>query len=147
MAVAVVVIQSRERAGKIHGPAVSAADADEAVVHLKIDVRGPLNVIADKQVEIAVVVIIKPRRAGAPVSGGTADAGLGGDLLELAAAIVSEQMVAPHRGDKHVFPSIVVVVANGHTHAVATQVQPGTGGDIGEMTVAVGVVKRHRGRL
>ena len=67
MAVPVVTIKPREHSGKVHWPAVGAPDADQPIVHLKINFLGPRDVIADEQVESAVVVIINPRRARAPV--------------------------------------------------------------------------------
>src|SRR6266852_62043 len=47
-AAALVVIKARERAGKVHGPTVGATDADEPVVHLEINLPGPLDIIADE---------------------------------------------------------------------------------------------------
>ena len=79
--------------------------------------------------------------------GRTADPGWSGQLSELSVSLVVKQMIATHRRDKQVIPPIVVVVANGHAHTVATQLEAGTGRDIGEATFAVVVIQRHRGRL
>jgi hypothetical protein len=67
--VAVIAIKPRECAFEIVGLAIGATDPDEFVAHFDIDLPRPANVIADKQIEIAVVVIIQPRGAGAPVVG------------------------------------------------------------------------------
>src|SRR5439155_10872286 len=147
MAASVVVIEPRERAREVEGPAIGAADPHQLIVHLKINFLRPLDVIADKQIEFGVVVIIDPSRAGAPVVGGTAHACLRGYLAELSVSGIAKQMIASDRGDEHVVQSVVVVIAHRDAHTVTAQVQAGPGGYIGEMTVAVVMVERHGGRL
>ena len=106
----------------------------------------PLHVIADEQIEQAVAVVIEPQR-GAAEGLPPAQAGLVGDVHEGALAGVVEQPSLAHRGDVEVGKTVVVVVADGDTHAVHFDVEPGLPRDIGEGAVAVVAVELHRGAL
>src|SRR5581483_8059400 len=57
---------------------------------------------------------------------------------------VMEQLAPPDRRDKEVVVAIVVVVADGHAHAVEGDRKAGLPGDIGERAVAVVVVEDER---
>src|SRR5438874_11857799 len=103
--------------------------------------------MADEQVQQAVVVVIQPCRAGAPVVGRTADTGLRGHVFESSVPIVVEQMIAADAGYDQVLESVVVVVADRNAHAVETHVEPGPGGDVGEMSFALVVVEGVGGWL
>src|SRR5438309_7621154 len=50
-------------------------------------------------------------------------------------------MIAADRSEEQVLQAVVVVVANRHAHAVAAQLEPGAGGDIGEVALAVIVIQ------
>ena len=56
-------------------------------------------------------------------------------------------MIAAHCRNEHILQPVVVVIADRHTHAVKTHVQPGTGGDIAEAAFAVVVIERVGGGL
>ena len=68
-----------------------------------------------------------------------------GHVAELAAAFVVEQTVAFERGDVDVVAAVVVVVADGHAHAVHLDVQAAAGGDVGERAVLIVAVERAEG--
>ena len=143
MAVAVVVIKMGKRALEIHGLAVGARPAVNFVADLGVNFARPLDVVADEEVELAVVVVIKKRRARAPVVGRTAHARLLRHFVEFAVAVVVEQMIAADRRDEHIGQPVVVVIPDGHAHAVKTHVQARAGRHIREMAVAVIVIERH----
>src|SRR5437763_1501855 len=58
-----------------------------------------------------------------------------------------EEMVASDGGCENIWQTVVVVVADGHAHAVETDLQRRARSHIREMSFAVVVVERHRGRL
>ena len=105
-----------------------------------------MHVIADEQVELAVVVVINERGARAPAIGRTAYSRFRGHFVKLAVAVIMEKMIAAHRRDEHVGQSVIVVIPDRHAHAVEANVETRAGGDVGEMTVAVVVIERHRCR-
>src|SRR5260370_39774522 len=92
-------------------------------------------------------MLIYACRAGAPIVGRTTSAVLGRVSANLAVVFFVKKMITADRRDEDVGQSVVVVIPDGHTHAVATEIQTGVMGDIGEMTMAVVVVERERGRL
>src|ERR1035437_8768628 len=108
--------------------------------------RGPLDVVADQEVEPAVAVEIEPDGRGAE-GAATAQPGLFGDVDEAAAAVIPEEAVLADGGDQEVREAIVVVVADGHTHAVHFHRQAGALGDVGEGAVTVVAVEPHGGAL
>ena len=67
--------------------------------------------------------------------------------MKSAAAVVLEEAVLPDRGDQQVGKAVVVVVADGHAHAVHFHRQAGALGDVGEGAVAVVAVEPHGGAL
>ena len=97
---------------------------------LHVDLLGPTDVIADEKIELAVVVVVEPGAAGAPFPAGSADPRLRGDVPELAAAQVVEEVIAVHPGDEDVGQAVVVVVAHRDAHAVEADVQSGAGRDV-----------------
>src|SRR6202035_2112406 len=105
----------------------------------EIALGSPLHVVGDEEVELAVAVVVDPGGAGAEA--GVPDAGGGGDVPELAAALVVEEMVAVERGDVDVLAAVVVVVPDGHPHAVHLDVQAAATGDVGEGAVVVVAVE------
>ena len=66
MAVALVVIQVGERPFEIHRRAVGASNSGQRVVHGQVDFPRPFDVIANEQIEPAIVIVIDESRAGAP---------------------------------------------------------------------------------
>ena len=89
----------------------------------------PVEVVADIEVEVAVVVEVGPGRRGRPVAV-AAEPGLRGGVLEPAVAVVVIEGVGPPAGDEEVGAAVVVVVAHGDAVAVAAgqRGQAGRGG-------------------
>ncbi len=74
---------------------------------------------AYEEVESAVVVVVKPDRAGGPAGGG--NAGLCGDVSKCAVAVVVVENAAAVLGHVEVRETVAVVVAHGDAHAVAAR--------------------------
>ncbi len=104
----------------------------------------PLDVVADEEVEEAVAVVVEPngRRAEALTLAETRGIG---DIDERPFAGVAEESVLADSGDENVGKAVVVVVANGNSHAVEFDIEAGARGYISECAVAVVVVKTERG--
>ncbi len=63
------------------------------------------------------------------------------DINESALASIAKQAVLTDTGNQDVGVTVVVVIANGHAHAVQFDVESGSRGDIRERSVAVVVIK------
>src|SRR5690349_6276588 len=55
-------------------------------------------------------------------------------------------MIAADCGDENIVESIIIVIADGDAHAVASDVKTGAFGCVGEMTMAIVMIKRRSGR-
>ncbi len=99
--------------------------------------RVPLQVVADVEIEVAVVVQVGPGRRGRPVAV-AAEPRTRRDVLEPAVAEVVVEGVGPPSGDEQVGPAVVVVVAHGDPVPVAAgqRGQAGRGGGVLEPAVA-----------
>src|SRR6185369_2968772 len=82
----------------------------------EICLRRPVDVVADEEIELAVVVIVEP--GGARGKTWIADAGGFGYVEKLAAAEVVEEMVWADAGDVDVGVAVVVVVSRGDADAI-----------------------------
>src|SRR5262249_19854893 len=94
----------------------------------------PGDVVAHEQVEPAVAVVVQEGGGAGKTAGrllpeevaggrrgpaaGSAQPRGAGHIDEAPAALVVEQAVAADRGDEHVRPAVVVVIADGDPHAV-----------------------------
>src|SRR4029434_9039543 len=107
---------------EIHRLAVRAADTDKLVAHFKVDRARPPDVVANEQVELAIVVVIQPRATGAPVDAAAAYPGLSSDVLEFASAFVVKEPVTIDGRNKHIRAPVVIVIASGHAHAVKADI-------------------------
>ena len=104
----------------------------------RVGVAGvPLQVVADIEVEVAVVVQVGPGRRRRPVAV-AAEPGTRGDVLEAAVAEVVVEGIGPPSGDEEVGAAVVVVVADGDPVPVAAgqRGQAGRGGGVLEPAVA-----------
>ena len=137
---AVVAQQGAERAGERGRRAVGPPQAGELEALDLVDLGGPGDVVADEQVEVAVVVDVEERRAGEPAVGALGVGGLG-DVVEVPLAVVAEQVAAADGRDVEVGVAVVVVVAHGHALAVEGLVQPGLLRDVLEVPLAVVAVE------
>src|SRR5262249_22551743 len=104
-----------------------------------------VEVVDDDEVEPAVAVVIDEADGGGPQR--IPEPGLIGDVLELAAAPVQEQLDAGVLGDDDVGQAVVVDVADGHAGVVAADPQAGTLRHVLELAAAqVPVQPVDRGR-
>ena len=146
-AVALVMVEAAESALKIQRLAVGPSHAGQFISRLQVNVARPFDVIAYKKVELPVVVVIDPRATGAPVIGAAAHAGLASHFLEFSSAFIVKKMIAADAGNENIGQAVVVVIADGDTHRIKAYIQPRPCRHVGEMAVAVVVVKRHCRRL
>src|SRR5207245_7968391 len=72
---------------------------------------GPLGVVGDEQVELAVFVVVHP--GGARAKAGVVDAGRLGNVFERAVALVVEEARFTQTGDVDIVLAVVVVIADG----------------------------------
>ena len=115
---AVVAVQVRERSLEIHGRTVGSGGSVDLVAHLGVDGSGPVHVAGHEHVEVAVVVEVEPRGRGAPLVRTAADPGCRGNILEVSAALIVEEVSPTHGGDQNVGLAVVVVITHRSAHAV-----------------------------
>src|SRR5215510_3337131 len=88
------------------------------------------HVVADKQIEPPVPVVIDKRRRYAP--GSIVGTALLREVGERAIAVVAEQLAAFEVGHVEIDAAIVVEVASRRSHRVSAYQEPACGGDIGK---------------
>src|SRR6185369_7433177 len=101
-AVALIVVKRTKSAFEIHGLSVGAPDPNQLIADLQINLARPAHVIANKQIELAVVIIINPRTTRAPVLAFATHAGRGGDIFKFAVSAIMEKMISSHASDEHI---------------------------------------------
>ena len=102
----------------------------------------PIDVVCYKEVQLAVVVIIEPHRAGGESR--IADACPGCDISELAAAQIAKEMIWPDAGYVNIFIPIIVVVGDRDSDAIHFDGQARLSRDIRERAVLIVVVQREK---
>jgi alkanesulfonate monooxygenase SsuD/methylene tetrahydromethanopterin reductase-like flavin-dependent oxidoreductase (luciferase family) len=85
------------------------------------------------------VVVVEPGGAGG--KGWVTNTGFLRHVAEFAAALVAEEVVGAERGDVDVLVPVVVVVGDGHAHAVDLNTEACFFGDVRERTVFVVAVE------
>ena len=123
MAVALVMVEVRERALEFAGRPVGASDLRQLEICAAIQLRRPANVIADEEIEFAVVVVIDPGSACAPAVGRAPDAGSLRHVTELAVTFISEEVISSNASNEDIHQPVVVVIADGNAHPVETDIQ------------------------
>src|SRR5215472_5796905 len=103
-----------------------------------------LNVMAHKQIEVAVAIVVNPRAARAPAYAILVQAGFLSHIRERAVAIVVKQHAVAPVADEEVVPAVVVVVPHAHAGQPAAHPQAGLGGYVGKRAIAVILVKVGR---
>src|ERR1700680_3530868 len=93
-----VVVELRGSAVVRLGSAVGLGHPIERAPEILL--RLPLYVVGDEQIELAVAIVVEPRGAGAKA--GVVDPGGGGDVAEVAAALVVKEGSTVERGDVHI---------------------------------------------
>ena len=107
-------------------------------------VDGPLHVVGDVEIDLAVAVVVE--EGGARREPGVPDAGSRRDVLERPVAGVPVQPVRAEVREVEVHEPVVVVVGRGDAEPVGSRRQPGAARDVGERAVAVVAVHgRHGG--
>ena len=109
----------------------------------QIQLRAPLHIVRDEQVQLAVAIVIEPRRAGAEAR--VLNARALGHIAKFSVALVVKKMIAIERGDVHVFAAVVIVIGNGDAHSVHFDIQAAAARNIGERAVVVVVIERRQG--
>src|SRR5204863_750654 len=95
-------------------------DAIVTAAHPFIDAKNVQRLLIDykarnKEIELAVVVIIKPDGAGRPTRRG--DSGFIGYISEGAIAVIVIKDIAAITGDVKINPTITIIVTGGDPHA------------------------------
>ena len=96
-----------------------------------IDVK--VNVAGNKQIEIAVVVIVKKGSASGPAR--CADTGSLRNVRECPVAVILQQVILAQTGHEQIIKTIVVVVAGRDSHSPANVGEAGLVSDILERAV------------
>src|SRR5262245_18372048 len=117
MPVTIIMIKARESAVEIPWGPVSASDIRQYKTRRPIDVRRPADVIAHKQIEFAVVVIINPGCTRAPAVGAP-NTCFAAHFTKLALAFVMEKAIPTDGRDEDVAKPIIIIITNGQPHAV-----------------------------
>src|SRR5437867_1414360 len=100
-----------------------------------------LYIVADEEIESAIVIIVEPGARSTPHAL-IRHACLPGDIPESPAFVVEKVARAENACDIEVFAAIVVIIPDGNSHGIeAWDLEAGLTGDIGETTVAVVAIK------
>ncbi len=105
------------------------------------------DVVGNKQIEMAVAIVIHERATSAKPRLVTQKTSGFGDVGESAVAVVAVKRVLAEVGAKNVLEAIVVEVADADSASPADRMQTGFFGDVGECTVAVIFVEAIGGAL
>src|SRR5882672_367842 len=103
------------------------------------------NKTRDKEIQLAVVVIIEPDGTGGPA--GRPNTGFIRDIGEGAVAVVVIKNIAPVTGYVEIDPAIAIVITGGDTHAEGSAGHSGFVGHIREGAIVVVVIKSILERL
>ena len=112
---------------------------------VQIALLGPLHVIRNDQVQLAVPVVVHPRRAGGKFIRVPTSRGLG-HIGERPVTIVVKEMALSERGDEEIVVSVVVVVADRRAEAKHRNRQSGLARHVREGAVVIVVIELQRGR-
>ena len=104
------------------------------------DIMGgvPIEIPGDKEIQLAVVIVIEESRGRGPAAG--CDACMRSYIRKCAVAVVVVQDVAAVAGDIEIGKAVVVVIAGGHAHPVvgfAGPRKPRLGSDVGEGAIPI----------
>src|ERR1700728_3883506 len=102
--------------------------------------KGIIKIIHYKEVEQAVVVIVKPPRSDRPrltLSKRTADPSFLRHLRKGTVSVIVEQLISVESSDVQIDKAVIVVVTSGDTHGIAGARQTGLFGDVCESSVSI----------
>src|SRR5262249_42857340 len=108
---------------------------------LNIVLEGPVEIPADEQIELAVIVVVEKSGAGTPSGGGHSR--LDCHVLECAVAPIPIEDITTVCRQIEIRKSVVVVVTDGDAHPVTGSDSGKSGffGDVGKFPIAVIPVK------
>ena len=95
---------------------------------------------ADKEVQLAVIVVVEPDRARSP--SGSGKACFASDVGKRAVAIIMIKNDAVILGDKKIGETVAVVVPDGNSHPIAKTGNASPFGHVGKAAIAIVVIKR-----
>src|SRR5262245_1968476 len=107
MAAPIIMIKVREDPREIARWTISATDLGKLIRGCKIQLWRPVNVIADEQIKLAVIIVIYESSTRAPAIRGAAHAGLRRNITEFALGLVMEQMISADAGDKYIRQTVI----------------------------------------
>src|ERR1051326_2989119 len=110
----------------------------------KIALRGPLDIVGDRQIQLAIAIVIDPGGAGAELLD-ACKTGVCRYIRKRTVAIVVKQTVLPQTSHKDVIVTIIVVVTDGRPHSIDTDGQAGFRSNVGEGPVMVIVIQLECG--
>src|SRR5262245_61371804 len=111
MAVALIMVKVWKIALEFARRPISASNLRQLEVGAAVQIGRPADIIADEQIELAIIVIIEPGSACAPTVAGAADSGSLGDVTKLAVPFISEQMVSSNACDENIHQAVVIKIA------------------------------------
>src|SRR6266403_2605552 len=105
---------------------------------------GPLHVVGDDEIKLAIAIIIDPGRTGgklirSPKPGNRCD------ILKGAVAVVAEEVTLAKRGDENVVEAVVIVITDGHAQTIHRNAEARFAGHVGERAVVIVVIKLRGG--
>src|SRR5205807_7667164 len=112
-----------------------------AVATGMVQLRSPVAVVADEEIEITISIVIEPGGARAP--GRARSPGSPGYVAERAVSVVMKEVGAAVSGEVDVRMAVVVIIAHSDPHPVAVDPEPGALRDVLEGTVRPLVVERR----
>src|SRR5215510_7738440 len=114
-----------------------AAHARATIAAIKVALRGPIDVIGNYQVQLAVIVVIEPSGTGGPAPG-ISDTCVRRNIGEGSVSTVVVENAPSIAEYKQIGEPVVVVVAYSYAHSEQTfGAYPRGGGDIGESAITV----------
>ncbi len=137
-AVAAVVPEANGSAFVGFRSAIRFALAVEGAIEIRL--RRPLDIVADHQVQMAVLVVVHPSGAGAEFLG-PQQARFLCDIRERAVAVVVKKAALPVGGDEKIVEAVVIVVTDGHAHSKQFDVEPSLVRHVGERAVMIVVIE------
>ena len=102
----------------------------------------PLHIVRDIEIEVAILIVVKPRTTRAEA--GVLNASGFCHVKEGPIALVLKEPVGFKAADVNIRVFVVIVICDSDSHAVERHCQANGFGDIGERAVAVVAIKCHR---
>ena len=106
----------------------------------------PAHIIANEKVQQSIPIIIKPQ-SGSAEALTPEQATRARGVHESTSAGVAKKSALPHASDENVGETIIIVIADGHAHAVDLDVEAGASRHVRKRAVAVVPVEPQRGSL